>query len=118
MAEQANQFAALRWRNLAPLPECRFGQSNGLVCALRTCVLDIGDGLAGQRRPRGTRAMPMFGGDTETIEQGCNLIGEHCRTFSRFQSPVASDVCCGISKQFFKPIDRSGDMLRRVTRRP
>ena len=77
MAEQANQFAALRWRNLAPLPECRFSQRNGFGYTLRTCILEMGDGLAGQRRAYGARAMPAIGGDSEMIEQECNFAGEH-----------------------------------------
>jgi hypothetical protein len=85
MAEQANQFAALRWRDLAPLPERCFGPRNCLGCALRTCVTDMGDDLAGQWRPHGTRAAPTVGSHAKVIEQGCNLVGEHGGTFSGFQ---------------------------------
>jgi hypothetical protein len=39
----------------------------------------------------------MFGGDTKTIEQGCNLAGEHGGTFSGFQ-PAGGRRRSGISK--------------------
>jgi hypothetical protein len=59
----------------------------------------------------------MASRDAKMIEQGRNLAGEHGGTFFFVVNrPVTNAACCDVSKQFFKPRDRSGDLLRRVTR--
>ena len=93
LAEQANQFAALRWRDLAPFPERGFCHRNSFGCTLRTRVLDIGDGLPGQGRVHGASTMPAVGGDAKIIRQICNVAGEHEETFFSFQSTTGKRRC-------------------------
>ena len=86
LAEQANQFAALRWRDLAPFPERSFCRRSSFGGTLRTRVLDIGDDFPGQGRAHGASTMPTIGNDAKTIEQGSNIAGEHEETFFGSQS--------------------------------